>query len=387
MNDFSDLDSWEREEEYLEQMRAGLFSLSPAWFRHSDYQVLEKPDGKTYILPAPGASIERYKPFEEYPGILVRFYEVLDMLWGQPRDYGREVQTLLEFTKDYGPLGLFWQDVVDMFPVFEGNIYQGHYEVVLEGDSILGKGQRVVAFEEYAEFFLPTLNPPYPVPDPLLDPEGLGNLRMFLDHYAEEVIHACCHPYLMGVKEHLKLLKEFQNSGANIADPYKGAINLPNLPWPITWSRLLGATSVAKGLGLSLVQENGKRQLVWWYKSLLGALHIMHLNNQVGAMGQQVKTCALPECNKPHLRKGLYCCTKHTNTAAQRARRDREKQRDLALFTAKHRQHLAGEELMQLWNKEFPRRRYENLEQFHDHALKATKIVLADKADSAKIFG
>lgn len=44
-----------------------------------------------------------------------------------------------------------------------------------------------------------------------------------------------------------------------------------------------------------------------------------------GIANNRLKVCALPGCGVLHNRKGLYCSVKHTNLAAKRAQRARDK--------------------------------------------------------------
>jgi hypothetical protein len=314
--------------------KAGLFSMSPRWFRHSGYEVLEGNRGLIHITPQQNAEIEWYKPFKEFPQILLEFYKLTTEIREMQKNWWEEDKSeepavssqfyserdrrrkkkiasiLLGFVSCYGPFGLFWQDVLEIYPEYIGGHEPDGYRVSLT-PSLLTKGQRVVHYDEYARHFFPQLKPPFPVPD-----EGR---QKFLLGYSEPVNYLLAHSAFTEVARHLEVKKEFENSRANIDHSYKDIRGLP-------WSEMLEIG--AWPLGIKLVHEEGKWHLRWQFKTLLDALLIMHMNNIAGTMGQRVKICALPDCHRPHLRKGLYCCSKHTNVAAKRAEREREKQKN-----------------------------------------------------------
>lgn len=329
-------------EEDIESAKVGLFSLSPQWFRHSGYEILEGNGGLVYIAPQQNATIEWYKPFEEFPQILLEFYNLTNEIrekqatwwkadgtektavdeqfyWGREKTRGKKLAViLLKFINRYGPFGLFWQDVFGIFPGFmdgrEREKGKPSYEVLLNSPLLFPDGRRIVNYDEYAKHFLPRIEPPFPV---FASGSSKEERQRFLLNYSEPVNHLLAHPAFAEVGFHLEKKKEFENTGADIADFYKGIKGL-------TWSKYL-ETGVWP-LGIRLVYEQGGWHIKWEFRTLLDALQLMHINNVAGTMGQRVKICALPDCNKPHLRKGLYCCPKHTNLHAKRAQRERERQ-------------------------------------------------------------
>jgi len=327
--------------EDIESPKVGLFSMSPQWFRHSGYELLEDNRGLFYIKPQQNAKIEWYKPFEEFPQILLEFYKLVNEIheikknwwkkdkaeepaineqfyWERDKRRKKKIAAiLLEFVNRYGPFGLFWQDVLEICAEFiDGKEFNG-YRVLLAGSLfpvVLTNGQRIVRYNEYAKYFFPQLKPPFPVPT---GDSSKEERQKFLINYSEPINYLLVHPAFAEIGNHLEKKKEFENSGADINDFYK---NIKGLPW----AKYL-ETEVWP-LGIKLIYEEGKWRLRWHFKTLLDALRIMHINNIAGTMGQKVKICALPECNMPHLRKGMYCSIKHTNLAAKRAERERKKE-------------------------------------------------------------
>jgi len=324
----------------IESPKVGLFSMSPQWFRYSGYEIQEGNRGLVYITPQQNAKIEWYKPFEEFPQILMEFYNLVNEIreiekdWWEAdsseepaaseqfyweRDKRRKKKLagiLLEFVSRYGPFGLFWQDVLEIYTEFiDGKEFDG-YKVLLTGSLfpvLFTNGQRIVRYDEYSKVFFPKLKPPYPIFD---NGNNKEERQKFLLNYSEPINYLLGHPAFTGVGHHLEKKKEFENSGADINDFYR---NIKGL----SWSKYL-ETEVWP-LGIKLIYEEGKWHLKWQFKTLLDALQIMHINNIAGTMGQRVKICALPDCYMAHLRKGVYCSNKHTNLAAKRAEREREK--------------------------------------------------------------
>lgn len=314
MDRFPSIKDWEIREENLEGLRAGLFSLSPRWYRHSSYVIVKDPDGHAWISPEPNATIEWYKPFEEFPEILMRFIEVSSKINEIHDDEaGQQAKALLPFVKQYGLLGSFWLNVAEIVPQIEaGNL--AHWIVLLK-NPIVTKDLKTlwsVSYDDYARSFFPGMTAPYP----LQQYSSKEEERRFLAHCADFINDLTRSYEFHSIGHHIEKVKDFQSCNPNVSSPY----NDPN----ISWSQYLEMEIDC--LGVSLIHEDGRYQLAWRFRTLLDALQIMWVNNVAGTMGQQVKVCALEGCNRPHLRKGLYCCVKHTNLAAQRAKRKRDKE-------------------------------------------------------------
>jgi len=375
---------------------------SQQWFRHSAYQLIEGDGGQLYIAPKPGAILEWYKPFDKFPGMLEKFYDLslpayhlIEELFEQaPRSpayqelllkfglenkkqaansrisYQQLADNLLEFVSHYGPFGLFWQDVRRVIPETEGGGYTGT-KLLIPGTSLFCRGQgrkigfdKAVTYDEYAKYFFPGLEAPYPAVNeftcgPTGRKETLGNFRArakasgrtFFSKYAEPVSYLVWHPSFWEIPAHQEENKERQRSNKTSRD-FEIELDAPRA---------------------KLVSQNGKWQFAWEFKTLLDALRIMHISTITGTAPQGYKVCALPGCNKIHTRKGLYCDNKCTSVAAKRAQREREKQ-VFAEFAVVHKEGRTWEELLQLWTKEFPEgQQYKTVKGFRRAVIAAAK--------------
>lgn len=371
MAPWDSLRAWEREED-VQALRAGLFHSSQQWFRHSAYHLIEGDRGQLYIAPQPGAILEWYKPFEEYPDILLDFYELSLLAYrlidkkqaaNSRISYQQLADNLLEFVSHYGPFGLFWQDVTGIRQEYGQKGPLG-IVVALQQTNLLAPGRRKLPYDEYAKYFFPRLKAPFPSATTF---SSRASRKEFLSKYSEPVDVLVAHMSFWEIPYHIVNLKEFQNSNAKISDPWVTDRRLKGL----AWAKHL-ETGISS-LGVKLVNKEGRWQLAWEFRTLLDGLQIMHINNIAGTMGQRVKICALPGCNRPHLKKGLYCRNKCTNVAAKRAQREREKE-VFAEFAVVHKEGRTWEELLQLWIKEFPEgQQYKTVKGFRRAVIAAAK--------------
>lgn len=342
-----------KKEEYLSQQAPGLFSLSPKWFRHSDYELVSNRE-VLYIKPTKGAKMERYQPFEEFNELLGDFLSMIleiNSLEEKEAEIGKitkeyehkKAEILISFTKNYGPFGLFWEGVRYSF------LDEGESKLYLTIDKYLpdpmfecltapsgrhdGKPAQI-DYDQYASIYFPTMSGPYPCLEfPLLGkPAKMEiNENVFYGNYAEPVNHILWSSMFQILRDHITQWTLFLKKGYKIDDDYPGVIGyygftekeLKTVKRP-TWGKVL--TLSFKGFGISCSYEKEKAEwgLTWEFRNLLEALAIMYMLNVTGKMGGEVKICALEGCNKTVLgshRK--YCCEAHGN--ANRVRRHRAK--------------------------------------------------------------
>jgi len=268
------------EEEFLSEKAPGLYAeeASPYWFRFTEYEIARTEDtGNYYIMPKPGAKLEKYKPIEEgfspKSKILIDFFQLLLSL---PKNEYDLVTTLkndadfaskanneiLKFCNKYGLFGFYWRKYA--FECYFGE--SGKWSV----PGLLPVGNPKTIYSGYREWVTSVF-------------EGMGPIPFHFRRWNE---------YIKGNETCINDLSK---------------LNL-------------------RELNLGITFEAGEWQLSWNFNSLIEALSIMYLLNFTGKMGKPVKVCALDGCNKAFKGKGKYCCSRHGDCHRQRrSRRNRSK--------------------------------------------------------------
>lgn len=295
-------------EEKLKNDSPGLFSRSPIWFRHSDYEIIPDNRRNFYIAPKHNTRFEIYKPFEKYPEILEEFITMILEIrslssFGKNQKKAEEIHLkkshiLREFVKKYGLFGLFWEQIqrIDE-PTGEGK--KVYLDMTNIPNTLSYFDGYPVDYDEYSKAFFPKLERPYPDID--------KDTNTFLNNYAEPVGHIFANGKFSRLGFYIEKWKKFEQSNSKLSD-----IEDPEIG--VTWQDTLTGLSIG-GLGLTLSCSNNNLGLEWRFKSLIGALTIMHLMNFTGTMGKKIQVCHLEGCNKIARRK--YCSDEHEHSARQ----------------------------------------------------------------------
>jgi len=300
-DDFFDENNWLREEEVNESAAPGLFSPSPEWFRHSEYEIIGLGGASFGIKPVKGAALEWYKPFEEFPVILEDFLRLvvnINNLYEEKkgRDIKRDKQVaeeFLSFISKYGHFGLYWEHIKNEdLPIV---YYGGKTPPEIE--------EHNRRYLEKQKHFFPTREKLWPYTFGFLGSttrltyedrpnyEGDNVNELFLADYTEKVIIIETNSTFEMIERH------FNGKEQNFA---------------------------VNGLGLSL---NGN-SLTWEFDSLIKALAIMYINNKAGSMGKEVSVCHLKGCNNIVIGK-KYCNVRHADADRQRRRRNKLKEKEV----------------------------------------------------------
>ena len=300
-NKFFDEDNWLREEEVRESAAPGLFSLSPKWFRHSEYEIIGLGGASFGIKPIKGATLEWYKPFEEFPDILEDFLRLVvninNLYEGKKgRDIERDKQVaeeFLSFISKYGHFGLYWEHIKNEdLPI---GYYGGKTPPEIE--------EHNRRYLEKQKHYFPTREKPWPYIFGFLGSttrltyedrpnyEGDNVNELFLADYTEMPIIIETNNIFIDIKSH------FMGKNENF--------------------------SIGE-LGLNLSRD----RLEWNFSSLIKALGIMYINNKAGSMGEKVSVCHLEGCNKI-VRGKKYCDNRHADADRQRRRRNKLREREV----------------------------------------------------------
>lgn len=308
-------------DEHERQQRPGLFSNSPLWFRHSEYELFVK-GFDVFIKPKHASTIEYYKPFKLFESILGDFItlalnlrdierdenyrskkgievigdvEVIDDTEGISDDERRSM-LLTGFIEQYGPLGLFWDEVS-----------QAYFEEQGEGIdlTIVPHLQPPMVYDDYAEGFFPSLRRAYPCLE-----KTKKQTNRFFNNYSESVQGILENDTFRSLVEHISRWDDF-TSGR-----YKPEDKHPK--HNTSWEKVLSISFSRIKLGFGFEAKDW--QLSWRFNSLLQAISIMHFMNVTGKMGDGVRVCELDGCNKPVLgrRRIKFCSTKHGQNKRRR---------------------------------------------------------------------
>lgn len=337
-----ELAEYEKAESIREQA-PGLFSLSPKWFKFSDYEILDTKKG-LYIAPIKNSLKILYEPFKLFPEILQDYLQLLIDLKSlqelnadkncsedevirmfKKLDFKR-AETILPFVRKYGLLGLFNDCLLSIEPDFNDDTGEKHIAVLSHNSrfylSSFYQTNAVnfsVEYEKLASHFLPRLCSPYPNIY-----ESKAESKIFHENYAERINDIMLYPDITRILRHQKLLKEYESTGSN-PDSIVESFCQENTRSHTTYKRALGLGF--NDLGIAFSYDNEAWDIRWNFKSLFSALSIMYAMNIAGKMGPKIQLCQYSKCNKITLGK-KYCCPQHADAARQERCRANKKKRE-----------------------------------------------------------
>jgi len=276
----------------LESSQVSFFSGQGLWFRFSEYRVVEGDQGGMSIAPARGARLEFYRPFDDYPEILIEYLRLAKFLEFESRDergtdwWDAWAKRIVQFYEEYGPLGIDWHSFVAEFTPDE---------------------------ERYARVF----SSPKP---PSFRKSSTYSSEKILKEYQESVrkILVETHKLWSPVKEWQRFREGAFNPGEKWSSPTESK---PSSDAPLWREHLKNITRAPAGLGVTF--DDDSPRLDYSFDSLLSALSIMFV---LSIPPGKIRLCAKPDCKEPFIvtkPKKKY----HSDTCgnAMRVRRHRTK--------------------------------------------------------------
>ncbi len=274
-----------RQEDIEDSQAHGLYSLSPTWFRHSEYEVIGDGFYNVGVKARPGAKLEWYRPFEEFPKILEDFLMLMlsveDIYKSRPSDQNSLiVDEYFKFISNYGHFGLYWEHLK--------TVGQPMLSYGVDPDVNVAKNKRF--FDNLKAFFPVSKAPVYLFGELGSSSElsGINVNEIFLADYTERIVSIDANDSISNIRQHV--------AGHN-----------NNL--------------TVENIGITIDGSD----LAWAFGSLINALGIMYLNNATAKLGEKLNICQLKECNNI-IRGRKYCNKLHAERDRKRRQRAKPKE-------------------------------------------------------------
>lgn len=146
--------------------KLGVFAENAWWIKFSDYFLTNNMEDELCIMPCSSSKIEKYKPIDYYPEIYKQFLKLSYKIGSyyknsEGKEYNEKIiniicndkeiiNSILEFTNNFGLLGLLNLKIISMFKVSD-KVY------VLENESYPNK-EGYIKTTEYENFIKPYIH-------------------------------------------------------------------------------------------------------------------------------------------------------------------------------------------------------------------------------------
>lgn len=296
----------------------GVFGSEEVWRKYSNYQIAYDRDGLPLIIPALGSTCTIYNPFDFYPEILVSFMNLvkdIDLIFSDKRlgNYNSNginisdneeklllyaAKKILRFNQDFGLLGLYDDGMSSVF-IGDGGKFKvrlrSNAQVAIPSRLKIHKVTSDIDYNLYASFFSPVDKkiPQY------YDDNKYSNLG--------DPVYDLYHSFL-SYSGLFKVIEIGNNQLKQIS------------PMGVTWGETISDLATTSEIALSFKYTSNGPQMIWKFKSLLDALHIMLIYN-LTIDNNHIRFCELDTCNRPFIantKTQKYCSTNCNNTARQR---------------------------------------------------------------------